>query len=276
MADSRDFDSCNDIKRKIDEDYNGEYIKDIKTIEQLVASYIVAEVIIDLRKGYEEINKKTIERKLPPLDIENVDPEVEELYYKVADLLKNREELLYMLKYGLEDMYRYNFKEDPSVTSTGQDSAHLQKKFGSSFIELKQINLFDHTIHVLEEALRLAQKTNRPKSQVYGILGALFHDFGKSSELREKLVGTASQRGYKAHQEVSEIYVQNVLAEKLFDMFDDVDNAIIDRLGQIVKYHHPTNMAQREDLDIALVYNADIEARKKERFYLRKKKKESN
>jgi len=252
-------------------------LKDIKSIEQLVSSHLVAEVIVNIRENLEEKNQKTVEFVLPDLDIPVIEgsERARELYERAGKILKTKAQLIYMLKIGIEDLFNYNFAEDPSVVTAGaNDIIHLNQMFGPRFADLRKISLLNHTLNVFEEGIAKAEHSGRASGMVIGVLGCLFHDFGKSTKIREKLLGTGMQRGYKIHAEVSEMYVQDLLLNKIYNILveDIVAIDLIDSLAKVVKNHHPSSAKMKEDLEINFVIIADQEARKKEYRQIQRKK----
>jgi len=250
-------------------------VKPIKTLEQLVSSHLVADIIIDIRESLEEQNNTSIEFVLPSLNSElQIDGRALDLYNRAAAILKTKPQLVYMLKIGIEDMYIYNFEEDPSVVTAGaNDTTHLQQVFGPRFTDLRSVDLKEHTLNVLEEGLTKAESSGRASGMSMGVLGSLFHDFGKSTKIRELVLGGGMQRGHKAHAEVSEMYVQDLLLNKIYNILleDIIAIDLVDSLAKVVRNHHPANAKMKEDLDINFVVIADQEARKTEFRKLRKK-----
>ena len=242
----------------------------ISSIEQLVQSHLVAEILMDIREAVHSKNLDEFKHFIPELS-SNVDARGVALYTKATELFKFRPLLVYVLSYGMEDLYKYNFVNDPSVTSNGAgDTAHLNSYFGSKFTNLAQIDLLTHTLNVFEEAIRIAEQSGRGSSLSLAILGALFHDFGKSSELRKILMGEGLQKGFKPHAELSAIYIQEILLNKIYN--SDIEGLynprMIEDLTNVVKNHHPANNKQKEDVDISFVVAADHNARKKEMNFL--------
>lgn len=247
-------------------EYKSTVLKPISSVEQLVASHLVADIIIDIRENLEKQNQSMLEFMIPPLEGE-ASERIQALYARGSKIFKFKPQYVYMLKIGLEDISIYDFGDDPSVVTAGTgDTTHLQQIFGARFTELRGVNLADHTLNVLEEALDMAEKSGRPSGLSIGILGALFHDFGKSTKIREQIIGKGMQRGYKSHAEVSQMYIQDLLINKLYNTLKEgfVEVDIIDSLAHIVKNHHPANAKLKADLDINFVLKSDQEARKKE------------
>jgi len=249
-------------------------LKPIKTIEQIVASYMVAEIIIEIRNSLIEKNKNEIKFDIPILS-DKVSDRAKDLFERAFEIMKFKPSYVYLVQLGLEDMFKYNFKDSPSVTTNGAgDTSHLQKMFATRFTDLSKINLEDHTLNVLENAIDSAERSGRASSMSLSIIAALFHDYGKSIEIRKAVLGEGIQRGNKAHAEVSFLYLQDLLFPKLYNTIEDSYNLseTTERLGFLVKNHHPANKEMREDLEISFVVNADHEARRKEFISLRNKR----
>lgn len=239
-------------------------IKKIHTVEQLVSSLIIADIIVEIRDEHKLNQKETIKMLTPDLE-GNISERARKLYYKAADLMSYKPYYLYLLKYAIEDIFKYNFRKDPSVVTTSPaDSAYLNSVFGSGFVGLAKINLEDHTLNVFEFAIDDALKSGRPSSMVAPILGAILHDFGKSTEIRKKIKGVAQSRSFTAHPDVSASYVRELLLTKLYNTLDDIPVEIIDGIANMVKNHHPQSDKLKGDLNIAFIIKADHSARKME------------
>ena len=249
----------------------------IKTIEQLVSSYLVAEILIDIRNEIKNKESNELQFNLPKLTVNKgvvISERAQKLYERAFSIMKFKPSYIFIMKLGLEDMFNYKFSEDASITTMGSaDTAHLQKMFSSRFSDLSRINLEEHTLNVFEKSLDIAEQSGRASSMSIAILGALFHDFGKSSKIRRLILGEGMQRGSKAHAEVSALYLQDLLLPRVYNIIEDsyLLTESTDRLVDIVKFHHPANAKQREDLEISFVINADHEARKNEMTNLRRK-----
>jgi len=236
----------------------------IKSVEQLVGSYLVAEILAEIRDEYSRELETSAAEQVPELDGE-FDPAISDLYYEAASIIKFKPLLVYSLKYALEDMNKYNFKDNPSViVAANNDTSHLQKSWGMSYKDLAKTNLFDHTINVFREALSIAKKKGRPASMSISIVGALLHDFGKSELIRAELLGSAGSKGYKAHAEVSATYVSEILSVKLYNQFHELPAETIETLSDLVKKHHPANQNDKRDTYISFIIEADHAARKLE------------
>lgn len=236
----------------------------VKSIDQLVASFLVAETIAEIRDEYKRELELRAMGEIPNLE-GNFSPEIISLYHEAANIVKYKPILIYSMKYALEDMLRYKFEESPSVViAANTDSSHLQQAFGQAFKDLAKTNLFDHTINVFQEAINIAKKKGRPASMSISIVASLLHDFGKSELIRSELIGTASSKGYKAHAEVSASYVSEMLAVKLYNKFKEVPADTIETLSELVKKHHPTTQQDKKDTFISFIIEADHNARKRE------------
>ena len=244
--------------------FAGKKILPIKTVEQLAASYLVAEVIVEIRKELENnLEQKAID-SIPKLRA-NASEKINLLYIEASRILKYKPQLIYMLKFMLEDMINYSFKSDPSVISAAaNDTSHLNAIFGSSFSTLAKIDLETHTLNVFEYAVNQAKTKGRVSGVALPLIGALLHDFGKSTGIRNELLGEASARGYKAHAEVSAAYIQDILSKKLYNQFQEVPSDTLDVLSHLVKNHHPASKQHKDDQGIKFIEEADKAARKKE------------
>lgn len=253
---SNNIENNSNFKRKV--------LYPITSIEQLVNSYYVSKSIYEVRDKIDNsLNKVGIDN-LPIIDAKT-DNRVNSLYKEACTILRFNEHLVYMVKLAIEDMYSYNFTEDASVSATAQsDTAHLKVYFGNNFTTLSKINLFDHTLNVLEEAINLAKGKGRTTGIAVPLIASLLHDFGKSTGIREKLDGAASSRGIKAHAEVSYSYVNDILISKMLEKFTEIPVDTISLIANCVKSHHPANLKQKVDQSIAFVIEADHSARKKE------------
>lgn len=235
----------------------------IKTIEQLLTSYLVTECIIEIRGERKKEIKTLAKDNLPKLQVK--DPKCIQLYETFANIVNYSPVFTYLVKIGLEDIKKYHFNEDPSViASANQDTSHLQQAFGSSFSALATVNLEEHTLHVFEEGITIGAQKGRVMQTALPMLACLFHDFGKSTRLRNEFLGDNIGKGYRAHAEVSEMYVREVLSIKYHSKFKEYSTETIELLSDIVKNHHPSQNKKRNDSMISMVIKADIIARKKE------------
>jgi len=251
-------------------------IMPIKTIEQIVASHLISEIILDIRKEIEDKNSENLEFVAPKLESKNkISQRAKDLFLRAFEIMKFKPSYVYMAKLGIEDIYNYEFYNNSSVSTAGSaDTIHLQRMFNTRFVDLASITLEDHTLNVFEEAIELAESSGRASSMSLAILGALFHDFGKSSEIRSIVSGGKGvQRGVKAHAEVSFLYLQDLLFPRVYNVIEDSYSLTesTDRLAEIVKSHHPANNAQKEDLEIKFIVEADHKARRKEMKSIRSK-----
>lgn len=247
-----------------EEDFNRKVLFPIESVEQLVNSYYVSKAIYGIRQNLDnDINEVGL-NNLPKIE-GNIPERLETLYKEASSILKFNKHLVYIMKYSIEDMLAYNFSEDPSVNVQAQnDTPHLKNYFGANFTTLSKVNLFEHTVNVFEEAVKLAKSKGRSSGIAIPLLGSLLHDFGKSNGIRTKLDGGASARGYKAHAEVSSTYIKELLMSKLYEKFTDIPVDTINLIAECVKGHHPANQKQKTEQSIAFVIEADHLARKKE------------
>ena len=240
-------------------------LKPIKTIEQLLTSYMVAEAIIEIRDERKDKFKKVTKKILPPL--KNKDKRANDLYLEFSNLVGFSPALVFLVKLGLDDMVTYKFKDNPSVTvAAQQDTKHLQELYQANFSLFANVNLYDHTLNVFEEAIKTGQKKGRIIQIAIPIIAALFHDFGKATLIREKLLGdTSNTRAYRAHADVSEMYLREILAEKYYKIMQNITTETIETLSFLVKNHHATgNNKITRNIQIQFIKEADIKARKKE------------
>jgi len=270
----------NDDKKNINTDFEdyGKKILPIKSVKQLVTSYFIAEVILEVREVLEEEVIDIGIKNIPHLDIPDNFPEkskLEDIYEKASAIVKFKPEFVYSFKIGFEEMVKSNFKDDPSVFSYAtNDVAHLKKTFGNDgFRYLEKIDLFTHTLDVLDKAILLFQATERQIGLDVAIVASLFHDFGKSKAIRERLLGAQmanNKRIYKAHADVSAMYITEILKPELEKQFSKVPEVLerldsyIKRLEFLVKEHHPSNSKFKKDPILNMVIQADKKAREEE------------
>ncbi len=244
-------------------------IKPIYSLEQIVASYYVAEAILDIRDERKSKIKDFGLESLPKLNTD--DPRSNQLYRRFSELVGFSPIFVFLVKKGLEDIQSYSFIDDPSViVQASQDTAHLNTAFGTSFATLSRINLKEHTLNVFEEGIKIGEKKGRVMQIALPMIGCLFHDFGKSSKIRQELIGDSVGKGYKAHAEVSDMYVRELLAKAYHENFPNNSMETIELLGNIVKFHHPNDRRKKNDTMISMVIQADILARKGELTMIKK------
>jgi hypothetical protein len=256
------------------QDFKRRKIMPIKSIEQIAASYMVAQIISEIRTEVTTKNENNAKDLIPKLEFD-VGDRMRELYFEACKIVRYKPILMYIMKFSIEDMIIYNFNADPSVVvAASNDIGHLKEMFGNSFTTLAKISLFNHTEDVFDEAILAAKRTGRSSGVVLPLIAALLHDFGKSSGIRDKILGEAGSRGYKAHAEVSGSYIRDVLSLKLYNKFEELPEDTINILIALVLGHHPANNKTKDDLGITFVMNADKMARQKEYTQLTRNNKE--
>lgn len=235
----------------------------IKTIEQLVASYLVADIIENLIRKEEKNTKNKLKKIVPRLDPIVTNKRALILYEEFVNIVKYKPIFVYIAKYALEDMARYNFKDDPSVVTILQsDVDHLKQKFSVEYSVLAKINLEEHTLNVFEQAIREVKKRGRISGLEIMILAALLHDFGKSSKIRKELLGEVSKRQYRAHADVSHMYINSILARKIIKTFNlQTMPDTLKMIAFIVQNHHPNSKELKSNHSIDFVVQADFHAR---------------
>lgn len=242
-------------------------IKDINSISQLVSSYLVADAIIEIREERNNQLTGIMEQNVPELEYST--PRIQALYEEFGKLVNFRYAFMYMAKIGLEDMIKYNFEADPSIVATAStDTAHLNNMCGPNFTILSKVNLQNHTLNVFEQGIAIAKTKGRASTVSIPLLGCLFHDFGKSTKIREEIIGSTMGKGYRAHAEVSQQYITDILAVRYFKLVQEEPKDTLSTLSKIVKDHHPSKGTR--DIDVQFVINADKNARKNEYNTLQK------
>lgn len=246
---------------------NKKKLKKITSVKQLLSSYLVAKALVEIRQErVTEINNiaNTIKPKLI-----TTDKAIINLFDRFSKLINYKEVLMGIAKIGLDDLDHYRFDEDPSINkAASQDTKHLSNSFGTSFALLENINLKDHTLRVFENALNEGEKKGRAIDIALPVLGALFHDFGKSSKIREEFLGSEIGKSYRNHAAVSKIYIE----EKIREIYPNSEKTI-ELIEYLVDNHHPSNNNARNNAHIAFINKADMRARKTELQKLKDKMK---
>jgi hypothetical protein len=244
---------------------NQKELKKISSVKQLLSSYLVSKALVEIRQErVSEIN--SIANSLKPKLITN-DEKIISLFDRFSKLINYKEVLMGIAKIGLDDLDNYRFEEDPSINkAAAQDTKHLTNQFGSSFGLLENINLKAHTLRVFENALDEGEKKGRSIDIALPLLGALFHDFGKSSRIREELLGSEVGKSYRTHASVSKTYID----EKIRIIYPNSDKTI-SLIEYLVDNHHPSNNSAKNNEHIAFINRADIGARKEELKILKEK-----
>lgn len=243
-------------------------LKKIHTIEQMVLSYEAAKALRKIRKEVEteEINRAL--GHLPKLEIPYSHEETERLYRSFAKKVKMNPVFVYTAKIALEDMFRYGFDQSPSVTKTAmRESENLTDSFGSNNVQkFMKITLFDHTLHVFAKALERIDDLGRISGKEPAILAALLHDFGKAGAIREDIMGENVGKGYKAHQEVSSMYVKTLLANKVRSIVgeENFSKDVFDLIAKTVERHHSKSQKDLKDSFVTFVQKVDMIARNEE------------
>lgn len=239
-------------------DSSREKLKDVKSIAQLTSSFLVSKAIFEIKKARENELKGKAKQKLPKLETEN--KRLIEVFNVFSELVDFKLGLLNLAKKCLEDIDRYDFKDDPSINKgSSVDTDHLRKEHSTSFALLEKIDLEDHTLRVFENGLVVAGKSGRAIQVAIPLLGALLHDFGKSSKIREELLGIETGEAYKKHALVSKMYVEEILLKE----FPSAESTL-QELAVLVENHHPANNKMKRNESIKFIMDADHKARKQE------------
>lgn len=245
--------------------------KKIVSVAQLVNSYHVASAIYSLR-GEGEL-KLISGREVGFFDkwsINSTDDRIKELYFKAVTVFRYNIKLCVIAKICLEEIDFFDFKGSPSVSSNQNDNKNIRRDYSSvEFNTLREVNLKEHTLNVLEEILKEIEN-----KEVHGsgslVIACILHDFGKSRKIRELATPDSVSENstkFRTHQEVSGIYVKDVLYEKartkLVENNEDSEiRQTIDGIADLVSNHHNSSKAWKKK--VALINIADSAARKKE------------
>jgi hypothetical protein len=234
----------------------------IHSLMQLSTSLLIAECIIEIREERLKSMSEMALENLPQLNINNKG--VQDLYFDFCEAIGYKQNFVYLAKIGFEDMFKYDFKNDPSViVSANQDTSHLQNTFGPNYSVLAKTDLLTHSLNVFKLGLEVGKKKGRIMQVAMPIIGCLFHDFGKSSKLRVEILGEESKnKGYKAHAEVSSIYIKEILSRRFYELTNTTGTDTIEALSNAVLFHHPGNSKQKNDTTIKFINEADANARK--------------
>jgi len=243
---------------------SGVKLSQIKTLDQIVASYYVMEAITSIRGENTQMILEEAKKMLPTLN--TTDERSQRLYKEFAEVVNYTPVPILMAKVGLELMNEMDFGNDPSVvTGAKLEVGHLVSAFGNNYTSLANVNLLDHTLNVFEEGINKARGFGRVMQVAIPTIACLFHDFGKSTNIRLTLIGDSAGRGYRPHAEVSEIFVSSMLPDKMkkADPESQIPTETIKLLSSIVKHHHPGQKG-KVDSGVAFVIEADANARNKE------------
>jgi len=239
---------------------------DIHSLNQLLSSYLVAKAIVEIRKEKEKALQEEAEQLLPIPNIPEDSPFME-LHKKFAALVNYNVNMCCISQIAIEDIYKYNFQESESITTVQGETEHLNEIVGKNFKKLKKISLFEHTLDVFKEAIKKGEIQRRTLQIGVPILAALLHDFGKSKEIRIKLLGSvagARGAGYRPHAEVSGLYIEDILSHELYKRYKLSPVETLETLTMVVKNHHTTSKKLSQDKIIQFVKECDAIARKKE------------
>ncbi len=241
----------------------------MRTIMQLVNSYYIAETIYEMR-GERKIVSDTdyIFNEKWKLNVK--DKRILDLYDRIIKIARKNPKIIAIVKVGFEDIENLNFKDSPSVSSNQKDNKNIRNIATMNQLELlKKINLKDHTLNVVEQIVKKTEK-----NEIYGIgqiiIACLFHDFGKSKEVRKIVTPDAvseNSSNYKPHAEVSGMYVKDIIIEKAQqELLANNENSsiteTINSIADLVSNHH--NSSGRWKQKVELINEADSLARKKE------------
>lgn len=256
-----------------EEVYEGSKLKPISSISQLIASYNAACYVEHVRQEQHITKTISVDTKLFmqkfELDLIEEDKLTASLYLRFLELkcVRYNPRLAAIFKIGIEDMYYFKFKESASVTSNTKDK-HLINQFSFNTFELlKQVTLFDHTLHVVEFLIEQEEQAETINGAV-NILSGLFHDYGKSEKIRAEFNQAWINPDHKStpnHWDID--YARSLLKPKVKRFLTSIEedpevDLTIDAIHDIVANHH--NAAKNYESKISAVKTADTEARKRE------------
>jgi len=242
----------------------------IKNIKQLVNSYQVAKAIVTIRNSEKQKLSEQLQKKIP-LPLIPEDSPYMKAFTDFSRVVNYNITFCCIAKIAIEDVYNYNFKDDKSITTISSEVSHLSDL--SSYSKLSKVSLYNHTLNVFNIAIEKGKVKRRTLQIGIPILASLLHDFGKSSQLREELLGSVNgSRGsaYKPHPEVSKMYVAEILSKRLNKEFNLSPYETIETLEKLVEFHHTTLKNLLSDNGIVFVKDCDLIARKKELQQIKK------
>ena len=237
----------------------------VKNIKQLVSSYQVAKAIVTIRNSEKQKLSEQLQKKIP-LPLIPEDSPYMKAFTEFSKVVNYNVTFCCIAKIAIEDIYNYNFKDDKSITTISAETKHLED-LSSKYAKLSKISLYDHTLNVFNIAIEKGKTKRRTLQIGIPILASLLHDFGKSTQFREKLLGSVNgSRGsaYKPHPEVSKNYVVEILSKRLNKEFNLFPYETIEDIEKLVEFHHTTLKNLLADNGIIFVKDCDIIARKKE------------
>lgn len=185
------------------------------------------------------------------------------LYLEFKRLVKN-EKLQKIVKKGLEDIYKYKFKDDKSIDS---DLYYLKKEFESGYMNFEKINLKEHSLNVFQVGLnKFKNIDNVDFDYELALVATLFHDFGKSrliqKEFSEEIKKEREGIGESlSHSNISYRYIQSILRKDFKE-----EDEIINKVSDLVKNHH--NKKENNSSFGFFVASSDYKAREIELFIL--------
>lgn len=243
--------------------------KRITSVMQLVNSYHVAETIYNMKEGKEMISDSdyVFHEKWK---LESKDKRMLDLYSRIIKTVRKNVKIVAIVKVGFEEIEKLKFQDSPSVSSNQNDNKNIRNVVTSREMELlKKIDLKKHTLDVVEEILKKTEK-----NEIYGvgiiITGCLFHDFGKSKEVRMIVTPDAVSENsskYLPHAQVSALFVKDAIKERVKqELLEKNENSAIEEtikdIANLVENHH--NSSNKWKQKVELINNADSMARKRE------------
>jgi len=255
-----------------------------ETIEQTIVNYYVAKGIKAVIDSHtKDGNKKSekdatyIVRKILTPQIKN--KQLIELYSNIVDFVEVNVLTSAIASCAIEAMEKYRFEDSNSITTVTGDNKHLEDSFDYKI--LSKINLQDHTLHVVQWAMKNC-KEEHPTTKTDIILGCLLHDFGKETEIRKICQSRGSKVSF--HASVSSFFVKELLLDSVKDkiktlLSEDIASVVLEglqkkilKIAKMVNDHHiPKALAKGA---LKKVKEADIEARQQEVTMLKETKKE--
>jgi len=153
------------------------------------------------------------------------------------------------------DMDNCQFKKTPSVNSSYDKEliAH-----NSRYELLKEVNLYNHTINVVIETIKLTNELPQNVRDIAIIL-ALLHDFGKN----DKIIKTYNlgDDGRKHHHRISAYYAKHTMQDAMIGSHSTniITDELVEMIYKVLRMHHDSD--KEKNLFLDLLIKADMNAR---------------
>jgi len=233
----------------------------LKFWQQLQGTIVLHDAIFATRKKLIKKNKNSIK-------IENSDKKMNTAIYSkgLTVVLEATKSFHILFERLFIDMDKNDFLHTASV-SQAYDT-HLFE-YNNRYKLLSSIDLYTHTMNVVNETIKLAEINKFPQQVVdIAIILAILHDFGKNQSIAKEF---SFEKDIK-HHKISANYAKHIMFEQyLKDEKHGITKEFIEMIYSILRAHH--EQERNNNMFLEILIHADQNAREKELFEILKNKK---